>query len=346
MGRPRKKPSILPPCVYEKHGSYWYVKKNQWTRLSDDLRTALVMHADIVSKRARLGDGRESGMVKLINAAMPSILNGKAPNTVKQYQVVQTKLLSVFKDAEPEDIENVHILRLRREWAVVPNMANRRITVLRQIFAYAIEEKIVTENPCDGVKRLAEDTRKRYITDAEYARIWQCASPDARVMMDLQYLTGQRIEDVLHMKWSDVSDEGVYVEPDKVEDSSGAKILISMTPDLRAVLDAAKALPRKRRGETVLCTVRGGRTYAYKTAYHMLTGAADRAGVEDFRPNDFRAKCLTDAKKQGLNPQALGGHTTEARTRRYLRQFETTVAQPPRRIRQTPEILDNSHVNA
>jgi integrase len=342
MGRPRKKPSILPPCMYQQHGAYWYVKKGKWTRLSDDLRTALVMHADIVSKRAKLGDGHQSGMVKLINAAMPSILNGKSPNTAQQYQVVQKKLLSVFKDAEPEDIADVHILQLRREWAGTPNMANRRITVLRQIFDYAIEKEIITKNPCDGVTRLAEGTRKRYITDKEYTRIWQCASPDARVMMDLQYLTGQRIEDVLHMRWSDVSEEGVYVEPDKVEDSSGAKILISMTPDLQAVLDAAKALSRKRRGETILCTVRGGRKYAYETARDMLKSAASRAGVEDFRPNDFRAKCLTDAKKQGLNPQALGGHTTEARTRRYLRQFETTVAIPPKSIRQAQKVLDNA----
>ncbi|WP_222423069.1 hypothetical protein [Thiomonas delicata] len=78
----------------------------------------------------------------------------------------------------------------------------------------------------------------------------------------------------------------------------------------------------------------------------MYKLAAEKAGVNDTTPHDIRAKCLTDAKKQGLDPQALGGHSTMAMTLRYLRQFETTVAQPPQRIRQTPKILDNLSSNA
>lgn len=329
--------------MYQKHGAYWYVKANKWTRLSDDLRTALVMHADIVSKRVKAGsDSNESGMVRLIKAAMPGILKDKAPTTVTQYTIVKNKLLTVFDEFEPKEVTPRHIKSLLRDWDDIPNMANRRLSVMRQVFEYGLDKGFVDANPCAGIKRLAEAKRKRYITDDEYARIWLHASPDARVLMDLQYLTGQRINDVLHMRWSDVREDGVYVEPDKVEDSSGAKILIALTDDLRAVLDAARALPRKTRGETILCTVRGGRRYAYETARDMLDGAAERAGVQDFRPNDFRAKCLTDAKKQGLNAQALGGHTTEERTRRYIRQFDTTIATPPKSIRQAPKVLDNA----
>lgn len=329
--------------MYQKHGAYWYVKANKWTRLSDDLRTALVMHADIVAKKVKsAGDEASSGMVKLIEAAMPGILKKKSENTVKQYTVVKTKLLQVFSSSEPEEVLPVHIKRFMREWADIPNMANRRLSVMRQIFEYALAEEMIEANPCAGIKRLDEKKRTRYITDDEYARIWTHATPDARVMIDLQYLTGQRIDDVLHLRWSDVREDGVYLEPDKVEDSSGAKILIAMTDDLRAVLGAARALPRKTRGETILCTARGGRQYAYETARDMLDGAAERAGVEDFRPNDFRAKCITDAEIQGLDSQALGGHTTRQMTLRYIRQRITKTATPPSRIRQAPKVLDNA----
>lgn len=347
MGRPRKKPSNLPPCMVLKHGAYWYIKSNKWTRLSDDLHTALVMHADIVAKRSKIaGDGAESGMVRLINAAMPGILKGKSANTVEQYTIVQAKLLAVFADAEPEDIQPVHIKRLLREWSDTPNMANRRLSVMRQIFEHALDEELIEANPAAGIQRLEEAKRKRYVTDAEYAAIWAEATPDARVMMDLQYLCGQRIEDVLSMRWHDVREDGIYVEPSKVSGSSGAKLLISMSEDLRSVLDAASALPRKRRGETILCTVRGGRKYSYRTAYDMLTGAAERAGVEDFRPNDLRAKCITDAELQGLDSQALGGHTTPQMTLRYIRQRITKTATPPKSIRQKAKVLDSKAENA
>lgn len=344
MGRPRKKQSILPPCMYAKHGAYWYVKGGKWTRLSDDLHTALVMHADLAAATAKATSSGK--MVQLIEEAMPHILAGKSANTIDQYMTVKKKLLQVFRDVEPRDLLPRHILECQMAWAATPNMANRRLSVLRQIFKYGMIKNFVDFNPCAGVKRLDEVKRARYITDDEYARIWKEASADARVMIDLQYLTGQRIEDVLHMRWEDVREDGIYIEPEKVEGSSAAKILIAMTPDLKDVINAARALPRKKRGETILCTVRGGRKYAYRTAYDMLTNAAERAGVKDFRPNDFRAKCLTDADLQGLDAQALGGHTTRQMTLRYIRQRMTKKATPPKSIRQPTKILDNSEANA
>ena len=45
--------------------------------------------------------------------------------------------------------------------------------------------------------------------------------------------------------------------------------------------------------------------------------------------NDLRAKSLTDAKKQGKNAQALGGHASETMTLRYIRNRETIVASSP-----------------
>ncbi len=326
--------------MYSQHGAYWYVKRNKWTRLSDNLHEALVMHADLVTKpvqpeAAGATDG-PSGMVRLIHAAMPGILRNKADSTVEQYTLAQNTLLDVFADAEPEDIQPVHIKRIQRAWGDTPHMCNRRISVLRQVFEYALDEGLVESNPCVGVKRLAEPPRTRYISHEEYRGIWAHGSPDLRVMLDLLYLTGQRIGDVLAITHEDVRPDGVFVLQQKTQ----KRVLVAMTPDLRAALDAAAALPRKVRGKTILCTLRGSRPYSYKTALDMYKRAAEKAGVEDTIPHDIRAKSLTDAKAQGLDPQALGGHSTMAMTLRYIRQHETTLAQPPS-IRQTRKVLDN-----
>ena len=45
--RPRKQQRNLPPCVYSKHGAYWYVKKGRWTRLGTDLRPSPEKYASL-----------------------------------------------------------------------------------------------------------------------------------------------------------------------------------------------------------------------------------------------------------------------------------------------------------
>lgn len=60
-------------------------------------------------------------------------------------------------------------------------------------------------------------------------------------LIDLAYLTAQHISDLLAMSWADVSDEGILFRPSKTVNSSGVKMLVTMTPDLHAALDATKS---------------------------------------------------------------------------------------------------------
>jgi len=59
-----------------------------------------------------------------------------------------------------------------------------------------------------------------------------------------------------------------------------------------------------------------------------LDQARDVAQVEDANFHDLRAASATDADEQGMDSQALLGHTTESSHRRYLRSKKVPVAQP------------------
>ncbi|SBP88802.1 hypothetical protein THIARS_70422 [Thiomonas delicata] len=213
----------------------------------------------------------------------------------------------MFRDADPRDITPAHIKQAQIAWAKTPNMCNRRIAVLCQIFEYGLPHGYVDSNPCVGIPRLAEARRGRYVSDAEYRAIWECGSPDLRVMLDLMYLTGQRIEDVLSMTHADVSDEGVFVQQDKTD----KKVLIAMTPDLREALDAAAALPRKIRGETILCTVRGGKS----------TPTRRRTTCTSWRlkkPESMTRRRTTSAPNASRTPRSRGWtHRRSAATARW-----------------------------
>ena len=57
---------------------------------------------------------------------------------------------------------------------------------------------------------------------------------------------------------------------------------------------------------------------------------AHRQGVisRRFTFHDIRAKSITDAEAQGLDPQRLAGHTTAKQTETYLRSKRTDKIRP------------------
>lgn len=53
---------------------------------------------------------------------------------------------------------------------------------------------------------------------------------------------------------------------------------------------------------------RNGKIRNYKSVRDLLQRYVDKVGLDDIKLHDFRAKAITDAKKQGYDPQALAGH--------------------------------------
>nr|WP_314877270.1 tyrosine-type recombinase/integrase [uncultured Pseudomonas sp.] len=317
--RPRKKDRHLPPCMYIKHGAYYLVRKGKWVRLDKDYQGALLAYAKIT------GGKGQGAMPKLIDDALDSMRKRLAENTIKQYEAASAKLKHHLAEFEPRQVLPRHVAALKMHMADTPNMANRVISFLRMVFAYALEQQLVDSNPCTGIKRHTEKKRDRYITDEEFAAICGACSPYIRSILEMCYLTGQRIGDVLAIKLVDISDKGIAFDQQK----TGAKLVVAMTPDLEQLIARAKALPRKVRGLTLFCTRGGGRPVSYSTVKDAFRKACEEAAVAGATIHDLRAKSLTDTDKQGNDAQKLGGHADARMTKRYLRLREIDVAQPP-----------------
>lgn len=317
--RPRKTQRNLPPCVYLKHGAYWYVKDGKWTRLAPDLPSALLRYATLAAPK-------DSGMATLIETAHIEIVRNKKPNTATQYDQCRRVLKEILADYVPEQVRGSDVAQLKAAYADRPNMGNRILSYLRLVFSYAVERGIVESNPCIGIKRHAEAKRRRYLSDAEFQAIYHAASESLKPIMMIAFLTGQRIGDILQIRLSAVSAEGIFFEQEKTD----SRVLVAMSPDLDRAIKAAKALPRSVRTLFLFCVKRGGRPYNYHTVKDMWDAAVDKSGVQDAHLHDLRAKSLTDAKRQGLDPVALAGHSDSRMTARYIRQHDTVVAVPPK----------------
>jgi len=317
MNRPRKKDRHLPKGMYHRHNAYYLVRKGRWQPLGKDLRVALEKYAATL-------DGPKGGMVDLIDTAMVQILRDVQPNTVKCYQQAARRLKKALQEFAPDQVRGRHVAQIKQGLARTPNLANHCLTVLRLVFAYAVENQIVDNNPVAGIKPHRVKKRSRLISLGEYQAIYAKAGPRLQVIMDLCIRTGQRISDVLAIRRADLLPEGIRFQQKK----TNAKGIVPWTPELRAVVDRAKGLGGNLTALTLLYN-RRGRSLSYGANFDQWKKARRAAGIPDARIHDLRAVAATWAKKQGKNPTALLMHANAQQTERYLRDKEELVVDGP-----------------
>lgn len=326
MSRPRKVDRHLPPCVHFRHGAYYYVKGGKWTPLGRELAVALEEYAKKI-------ETPKGGMADLIDRVMAHIKPDLAPNTLKQYDQAAARLKEYLVEFSPAQVKAKHVAGIKVDMKSTPNMANRVLSVLRTVFAFAVEWQEVESNPCVGIKRHVESQRSRYISDKEFLAIYAQAGVRLQIIMLLCYLTGQRISDVLAIRLSDLTSEGIQFKPAKTKNSTQAQLVVRWTPGLLDVVERAKALHgRDGKVRALIPTLlfnRKRKAPDYGTTKQLWDIARKAAKVEDVHLHDIRAKSLTDAKKQGHDPQALAAHASAAMTERYIRLREMPQVNGP-----------------
>lgn len=312
--RPRKHDRHLPPCVYLRHGSYYLVRSGKWINLGPDHKAALAEYARKMSAPTE-------GMPGLIQRWFDDA--ELADSTRKTYSVIVRRLSAILAEFEPHQVTARDITAIIHHHRKKPGMANHMRSVLIGALEFGYMENLVERNVGRDTKPLPTGKRDRYITHAEYAAIYSKATPTLRSIMDICYLTAQRIGDILAIKHSDLGEEGIAFKQQKTKH----KMVVSWSDDLRLAVTTAKSLHQSVRGMNLLHT-RQGTPFTYSTVRTLWDRAVKASGVEDAHIHDIRAKSATDAKKQGLDSKALLGHASESSHLRYLRSKEVSVAQP------------------
>jgi integrase len=316
--RPRKKDRHLPPCVYQRRSSYWYVKKGKWTKLGDDLHSALVEYARIMAVPT-------DGVGAMLDKAWPHITEGLSDSTKGQYAYCVRLLKEVFAEFRPDQVTHGTIVQMMDMFSDRRTIANRMLTVLRLAYQWAMDREIVHQNPTLSVKRYHQRPRDRLVTQEEYQRIYAAAAPWLQVIMDLCYLTGQRIGDVLKIEYGHLLDDGIFIEQQK----TGKKLIVAWTPELRAVVDRAKEMNYRVKSLRYLLSGRAGTMRRHSNVWRHFKEAARKAGLEDVTLHDLRAMAGTEAERQGIDPTALLGHTDRRTTKIYLRDRSAKVVTGP-----------------
>lgn len=316
--RPRKKDRHLPPCVHYRHGAYHYVKDGKWKRLGTDLGPALATYAALFATNS------SGGFTSLLNTVIRLKKATVSKGSSRQYKSAAIRLAHVFGNFSPAQIGPREVKRLKREMVDRPVAFNTCLTVLRQTMEYAVDEELIEFNPCAGTKPYRIAKRDRLITQEEYDRIYEHSEATLQCILDLLFLTGQRVVDVLSVQHGDITDEGICFKQAK----TGARLVVRWSPDLRLAVNRARTLRANVRAITLFHS-RRGKAPDYDTVLAAWKRACTAAGVENAQMRDIRAMSLTAARKQGMDAQALAGHKSAAMTDRYLRDREAPLVDGP-----------------
>jgi len=308
----------LPKCMYFKHSQYWLVKKNKWHPLGKSYPHAMAEYARLVT----LGEcGNE--VAKLVEETINEAEKDLAENTIKQYRLCVEKISFAFQDFKVSQVKAKHIHQFMQGHSDTPNMANRMLSVLRMSFHRAVILEMCEFNPCLSIRRLKEKKRTRLMLHGEFMAIRAYDNDALKSIMDLCYLTAQRVSDILKIKMNDIYKDGIYIEQKKTQ----KKVFIKMSPDMNKAIQRAKKLHLKHVTPIYLLGQRNGRIRGYSGVKDLFNRAKTKAGIKDLTLHDIRAMALTKADKMGLNAKALAGHSTEQQLNTYLRDKTAVVVE-------------------
>ena len=133
----------------------------------------------------------------------------------------------------------------------------------------------------------------------------------ALLIFELCLGTGQRIGDVLRMRWSDIDGDGISVKQSK----TGAALWIPITPSLRKVLDQTPRI-----GMTICAHGPQGKALTYVPAAKAVRQVQEQIGALDYDIHGLRYATTAELAAAGCSDEviaAITGHKTTAMIAKY-----------------------------
>lgn len=184
------------------------------------------------------------------------------------------RIEAAWGDLRVAGLEPKHVLKLRDQYAKTPAAANNLIKCLSALMTWSIPRGWRTTNPCAHIKKLkiGDGYAPWDWEDIEHFKahaplhLWQAAA--------LALYTGQRLGDVLEMRWSEVRDNMISVKQNK----TGKPLWIPMHRDLQPIV---AALSRSRL--TLLTNTRGiaWTTSGFKSSWGKALNESQMSGLRE-----------------------------------------------------------------
>lgn len=311
--------SNLPAHCYAKRGGVWFQRRG-WQTVKFQAAPGT---PEFAAEYARILRGQDTtppakrSFTALIDSYCRSPRWQKlAPRTKADYRAVLDWAKEKLGPLPVDKMQRKDVIRAQATNAKTVRFANYIVQVLRVLMEHAIDLGWRQDNPCKGVLMIKSERPARQPWPADLVTAYRATAPlgtRARLIPELCLGTGQRIADVLRMRWDDLSDGGIWVTQGKTK----ARLWIPLTPRLREALDATK-----KRGLTI-CAQDNGRPTSYRGAADLVMAIRKQIGAEAYDLHALRYTAAAELAAAGCDDALIAsvtGHKTAAMVGRYAGQ--------------------------
>lgn len=331
----------LPARWQFRHGAYYYRVppglEPMWDgkmvfRLGKTLPEAYKVWSDRIGQQT---DIRNVG--QLLDRYTLEVVPGKAKTTQANNLIFIRALRATFGNLPLTAVKPRHIYQYVDARSAKIS-AHREIEVLSHAFTKAVQWGYMDNHPFKGEVRLeGEKPRTRYVEDWELVEALALSATRIKgsvkmiqAYLKIKLLTGLRRGDLLRLSVTNLQDDGIHVTPGKTERSSGKRLIIEWSNELRAAIAEAKSV-RPVLSPYLFCNRRGecyvkedGTANGWDSMWQRFMDRLleDTKITERFTEHDMRAKCASDAETLAHAQQLLAHADSRTTERIYRRKPE------------------------
>ncbi|WP_324695421.1 tyrosine-type recombinase/integrase [Novosphingobium sp. RL4] len=225
----------------------------------------------------------------------------RSEGTKKVYRITLKKVLAEFGEFPLEDVTRKRVYDVLDE---IPGPASRNLFVamLGVLFRYARSRDMTEANPIKDIRQAKTGEHEPWPDDLLTAAL---AADEAMIRLSVHLLnfTGQRLGDVLKLRWSDIRGGNVVMTQQK----TAKPMIIRMHRDLIAELDQAPRL-----GMTIISHATG-KPVGADFLRNLLKGFAAKLG-HSVVPHGLRKNAVNSLLRAGCTipeVQAITGQSVE-----------------------------------
>lgn len=228
-------------------------------------------------------------------------------NTQKVY-----RWLEPFKDRKLDTITKSEISSILDD--LPPGNAHIFLSRLRALFSYARGVDQMVNDPCKGLTTPATGEYRPWTQD-EVNTFLKTDNDTVAMAIKLAYYTGQRMSDVLSMRWSDIKNGGIQV----VQQKTHTPLFIPLHPKLKTALKKHSA---SNPTDTIIA-MSDGRPYTPDQFRDRFREARKRLGLpDDLVFHGLRKLTAVSLANQGASTQeimAVGGWKSIKQVEHYCK---------------------------
>jgi hypothetical protein len=288
-----------------------------------------------------------------------------AANTLADWNNNIERIKEFFADIPCMEISLEHVNEYLNKYHAdaSANVQNRKVSFLKKLFSYAVDESLMLDNPAERKKRKRTEGKiRRRLSFDDFKKIRIAAEPWLRTAMDLALQTTQARLEVSRIKYNIKSpQEGVcgcmwypepqndiygmlYIHRQKVQEKEASHVAIPIGEKLKQIIDGSRdsvaspyvvhRLP-KRRPNKISAEVNHPTQVAPDYLSRAFSDLRDKVGVAahltmEERPtfHEIRALAAHLFKNNGLDPQARMAHSDAKSTKVYTQNHVEWVEVP------------------